>query len=168
MVCGVIMKMILILLAGLYPNAIAKEKTKVSICTTNPVYCQIIKNNPSLDRKYAMKLSNAIHAVAVLYDIEPKKYAAILAQESMYKLNAHNKDSKDYGISQINHSTAKAYKFNTKKLTTDLAYSIEAGAIVLADMKRMYASKEKDWWTRYNSSNATKRKKYKTLVARYM
>jgi soluble lytic murein transglycosylase-like protein len=162
------MRLSLILLIGLIPNLLAKEKPVIHICSTNPVYCQIIKNSPKLDRKYAMKLSNAIYAVAILYDIDPKKYAAILAQESMYKLNAHNKQSKDYGISQINHNTAKAYGFNVKRLTTDLGYSIEAGAIVLADMKKMYGNKDPEYWTRYNASDRTKRKKYKTLVARYM
>jgi hypothetical protein len=43
----------------------------------------------------------------------------------------------------------------------DLEYSVKAGAIVLADFKRMYGEKEKDFWTRYNTSHPEKRQKYK-------
>ena len=147
--------------------------TKLGVATTqvkhsNPIYYQIVKNNPKIDRKYAMKLSNVIYHVAMLYEIDPRKYAAILAQESMYKLKAHNAISKDYGIAQINHKIAEAYGFDKVRLTTDLLYSIQAGAIVLADFKRMYGEKDLEYWTRYNSSNKKKRKKYKTMVARYL
>lgn len=137
----------------------------------NPIYIQIVKNNPKIDLNYAMRLSNVINKVAIELDINPKKYAAILAQESMYKLDAKNcwdNECHDYGIAQINKKTIQAFKFDKNKLLTDLEYSVKAGAIVLADFKRMYGTKEEDFWTRYNTSCPDKRQKYKQLVTRYL
>lgn len=149
----------------------------IDICVSNPIYCQVLKNNPKIDKDYAMKLSNAIFYIAKLHNINPTKYAAILAQESMYKLKAKNHSKSnclDYGISQINCKTAEKYKFNVDKLTKDLVYSIQAGAIVLSDIKKDFAHKERDYWCRYNMGYRPKHKikigceKYKKLVARYM
>ena len=73
----------------------------------------------------------------------------------------------DYGIGQINHKTIKNFNFDQKKLLSDLTYSVEAAAVVLADFKRMYGKKEETYWTRYNASSPTKREVYRVLVARY-
>lgn len=156
----------LLLFAPIFNKYQDMEKSTVS---ANPIYDQIVKNHPNINKKYAMKLSNKLHLIAKKYKINPRRYAAILAQESMYSLAAKNCRGdicEDFGIAQINKKTALAYGFNLEKLTSDLEYSLIAGAIVLADMKKMY-NKEVDWWTRYNSSNSLKRKKYQTLVMRY-
>lgn len=102
-------------------------------------------------------------------------------QESAYKITAKNircgisistgsKDCVivDFGIGQINHTTIRNFKFDRTKLLSDLVYSIEASAIVLSDFKRMYGHKEKDFWTRYNSSTVSKRLIYKKMVSRYL
>ena len=153
-------------------EAIPKEtKKEVQFCDINTIFCQIVKNNPKLDLNYAYKLSNVINKVALEMGINPKRYAAMLAQESMYKLDATNcwdNVCHDYGIAQINKKTIKAFNFDKKKLLTDLEYSVKAGAVVLADFKRMYGKKETDFWTRYNASCPEKRQKYKQLVTRYL
>lgn len=105
----------------------------------------------------------------------------MLMQESAYKISAKNircgisvstgeRDciAVDFGIGQINNKTIKNFKFDQKKLLSDLTYSVEAAAIVLADFKRMYGSKDKTYWTRYNASNPQKREVYRQLVARYL
>ena len=107
--------------------------------------------------------------------------AAILMQESSYRIEAKNircgvsvvtgKEDCiviDFGIGQINHKTIKAFNFNKKKLLSDLEYSVNASATVLADFKRSHGKKEVEWWSRYNSGDPAKRQIYKTLVARYM
>lgn len=154
----------------------------------HPIYNQIITNKPSIDKKYAMKLSNVIYRKAKYYDIDPHLFTAILAQESMYKLEAKNcttglikgysalfsttvyskaRVCTDFGISQIYYKTAKSYKFNIGKLTTDLNYSVDAGMQVLKFFQR---NKERDkyWWTRYNSSGKVNRERYRKLVERFM
>lgn len=130
-------------------------------------YGQIKKNNPSLDETYARELSFIVDKLALRYGIKPDRLTAILAQESMYRLNAVNHKSKDYGIAQINHRTIQRFGFDKKLLLTDLEYSVKAGAIVLADFKRMYGKREKKYWSRYNSSDKEKRKEYEQLVAKF-
>lgn len=79
----------------------------------------------------------------------------------------------DFGIGQINHKTIKRYKFDKVKLMTDLTYSVEAAAVVLADFKKMFKN-DKDFWTRYNAGVKNtpivikNRAIYKNLVARYL
>lgn len=102
-------------------------------------------------------------------------------QESSYKISAKNircgtsvvsgKEDciiVDFGIGQINHKTIKAFNFDKNKLLSDLEYSVEAAATVLADFKRVHGNKDSEFWTRYNSGDREKRQIYKNLVARYM
>lgn len=134
----------------------------------NPIFEQVVRNHPKIDRQYALRVATAIQKVAKEMGVRPERLAAILAQESRYTLNAVNKKSNDYGIAQINHRTIENFGFDKKKLLTDLEYSIKAGAIVLADFKRMYGKREKNYWTRYNSSDPDRRKEYEILVARFL
>jgi hypothetical protein len=152
-------------------------------CSKHKIFCQIRKNNPKVTKEYAMQLSNIIHSVTKKYNLRPHIYTAILAQESMYQLKAINCTTGvklydannplneeeivcvDFGISQINYKTAKAYEFDLTKLVSD---SIEAGAIVLSDMKKRYHEDDIHYWTRYNSSKKTFREEYRRLVERFM
>lgn len=151
----------------LIPSTIGVSDTAY-ICDSNPTYCQIVRNSPKINKKYALELSAFINKVGALYGVKPHRLTAILAQESRYKLNAINHESLDYGIAQINHKTVAAFGFDKQKLLTDLEYSVKAGAIVLADIKKRYGHREEDYWTRYNSSKPSKRETYKRLVMRFM
>lgn len=133
----------------------------------NPIFEQVVRNHPKIDRQYALRVAIAIQKVAKEMGVRPERLAAILAQESRYTLNAVNKKSSDYGIAQINHKTIESFGFDKKKLLTDLEYSIKAGAIVLADFKRMYGKREKNYWSRYNSGDIERRKEYERLVAKF-
>lgn len=132
------------------------------------IYRQILNNKPGIDKKYAKQIAKHVSVVHVKYKIPKRVYVAILMQESSYNLEAYNKKSSDFGMSQINKRTARAFGFNTKKLTTDLKYSIEAGAIVLADFQRMYGKKDALWFTRYHHSKPSLRKKYLKNISRWM
>lgn len=108
-------------------------------------------------------------------------------QESAYKMGAKGircgisittglKDcvAIDFGIGQINHTTIKGYKFNQKKLMTDLEYSVEAAAIVLSSFKPFEKKEPKTWVCRYNVGTRdlakvkTPCQNYLKLVARHM
>jgi len=139
--------------------------TTPDVCST---YRQIVKNKPDIDSEYAKTLSKEIVRASEKYKVRSDIYTAILMQESSYRLAAINPSSNDFGIAQINKKTAASYKFCPKKLTTDLRYSIEAGAKVLSDFKKMYFKKEGyEYWSRYNTSNPKKRKTYKQKVLRH-
>lgn len=53
-------------------------------CDDHPIYCQIHRNNPTLDLKYAMNLSNIIYKAAKKHKVNARILTAIYAQESMY------------------------------------------------------------------------------------
>lgn len=138
------------------------------------VYRHVLKNYPKIDKAYADRLSQAIYRASTAHNLNPLKVSAILRQECHYRLKCINAVTKDYGIGQINVKTIAAFKFDKTKLLTDLDYSVEAAVLVLADFKRMFGHKEKDWFCRYNVGTAQKSKieqkcqAYKVLVARYM
>lgn len=152
-------------------------------CKTHPIYCQIKKNRSSISSVRAMKLSNVIYKTTRKHNVPANIYTAILMQESRYTLSAKGchkgivqegletkvvKICSDFGMSQIYYKTAQAFGFDLTRLTDDLEYSVEAGAIVLADFRKRYSHKEITWWTRYNASSKTKREIYKTLVMRFL
>lgn len=157
------------------------------LCDRHPIYCQIIKNKPRIDRKYAMRLSNAIYISTRRYGIPSRIYTAILRQESAYKVDAVNckegfeKGTKrittvcaDYGIAQVNYINIRAYGFDKERLLTDLEYSVDAGAMVLAWFYREFQAQEYDWWVRYNVGVRPKHKlkrnwkTYKRHVSRFL
>lgn len=200
------MKIISILLLFLSFSAYAVD------CKKHPIYCQIKKNQPEIDSKFAMRLSNVIYEMHKKYHIPTRIFTAILMQESGYTLKVNGCHSglyqkstpeeardqchtfdvqkfsdcfkektefvekricSDFGISQIYYKTAQRFKIDITRLTTDLEYSVEAGARVLADFMERHEAKDNDWWVRYNcgARGTTKRDTcqiYKKLVERYL
>lgn len=78
----------------------------------------------------------------------------------------------DWSMSQVYYQTAKRYDLDLIRLTTDLEYSINGGAKILAGFKA-YAKNDDYWWLRYNCGvrGTTKRDTcqiYKKLVERYL
>lgn len=140
------------------------------------IFQQIIRNKPDIHIQKALLLSSLIVKESNKVDINPKLFTAILMQESGYRLNAKNcKDTNegyeiclDFGVSQINYKTILLYKFDKKRLMTDIEYSIEAGLQVLSDFKKRYGHKEINYWSRYNTSNPKARKKYQKQVERWL
>ena len=152
------------------------------------LYQQILKNNPKIDSTYAARLSNLIADASRNHGIPAKIYAAILMQESAYNLSAQNKtcglkglDSEetscvitDFGISQIHYKNLKRFGLDKKLLVTDLQYSIDAGAKVLATYSRFSKTEPKTWYARYNCGTKSKSYKrevcliYKSRVDRYL
>ena len=166
---GYFMNRILILIVLLFPITDYSKERPLSdkdICAKN-LAGKILKNKPSIKKE---KLENLVYNLLELkekYKIDLFVYSAILMQESSYNLKAIS-ETGDYGISQINIENIRKMKLDKIKLTTDLKYSLEAGAIILGNFKIQYEKKEKDYWTRYNSSNSKKRALYKKLVKRFM
>lgn len=149
---------------------------------------QILKNNPRINQKYAHKLAKVIVSKSVKYKIPARTLTAILMQESAYNLSAKNitcgiktSDSDketcivtDFGISQIHYKNIKRFGFNKKRLVTDLDYSVDSGAKVLATYSRYSKTEPKSWYSRYNCGVKSKSYLrdecilYKSRVDRYM
>lgn len=96
-------------------------------------------------------IQDIVVQAALRHHVDPQLYLAIVQQESNFQVNAYNSKSQDYGLSQINIATARAYHFNLKRLLQDPVYSANAGAIVLRDiMNRHRYSEPLTGWCRYN------------------
>jgi hypothetical protein len=91
-----------------------------------------------------------------------------IANARLNPVMVKSKVCSDFGIGHIYYKTANSYGFDVGSLTTDLEYSINAAAQVLAGFKKRYEARENDWWTRYNARSKTKRLIYKRMVERFM
>ena len=123
--------------------------------TSRSISCEFkFKSYFDLTINKHQKLIETIHKVSKKYNIPPVLFAAIMIKESSLRLNSVNTNtngSTDWGIAQVNDINVNEYELNTKKLLTDLEYSMAAGAKVLAWFKKTYEGREpNDWWVRYN------------------
>lgn len=109
-------------------------------------------------------------------------------QESAYKLGAANRicglrslasDQEscvitDLGISQIHYLNVKRFKLDKHRLMTDLDYSVDSGAMILAEYSRYQKEEPKTWYSRYNcgtrkfSQIQERCLVYKTRVDKYL
>lgn len=77
-----------------------------------------------------------------------RSIASVESQNGLYKLNPR---TMDVGLMQINYKTAHRYDLSLTRLYTDDVYSVQAAAIILTDLKRMFGRKEPATWPcRYN------------------
>ena len=128
---------------------------------------QVLHNNPKLSLNQMKLIAYHAQETGKRYVIDPRLILAILAQESRYSMKAVNQQTGDYSIAQINHRTIKMMGFDKKRLMTDLAYAIDCAGQVLYRFKTYYPN-DKLWWGRYNSSRPELKKKYVTLVSKYL
>lgn len=102
----------------------------------------IVQNKPKIDIVYAKNIVTELNKLCKKYKIPSSVVAGIIMAESGYKLNTVNLKTLDYGIMQINYKTIKAYKFDKRRLTSDLRYSLAAGVKVYAYFYKRYGLKE--------------------------
>jgi len=172
--------MVLILFLNMLIQTFINNKAFAADCSKHPIHCQIVENHPTINKRYARKLSNMIYRAARKHRVPADLFTAILMQESQYKQSAKGcvkgldeyMDEvvvcSDYGITQINYRTARRYGFDIQRIMDDVEYAINCGAKILFDFKRRYAKIEKHWWTRYNASSPDKRTIYKHMVERFL
>jgi hypothetical protein len=124
------------------------------------------------ESRYSLKAKGCHQGLRKLSKIELEYYTDACDNVEECKKNIpkliEDRVCADFGMSQIYYKTARRYKLDLSKLTTNTKYSIEAGAKVLRGFKKRYARKETDWWTRYNASSKIKRDIYKQLVERFL
>lgn len=119
-------------------------------------------------KELAIRLANRIAEVAERNKVPSRFLAAIARQESGYNLKAQNFKTHDVCMMQINEKTIQSMKLDKDRLINDLTYCLEAGALVLRELKRSYGRQEPDYWTRYNSPLLEKRAIYRQAVERYL
>lgn len=156
------------------PLSDGKAPLRVTTHPAGVIYAQVKKNAPRLDKAFAHNLAITIEAASKKYDVNARQMAAIAFQESSYRLAAKRCYSLPSGaqtcdrcLMQINDRTSDAFGFDKDRLLTDVNYCVEAGAKVLKDFKMRHGAKEKDYWSRFNTSNLGKRRLYYAAVSRY-
>lgn len=98
------------------------------------------------DKAIAISITKA----AIVYQVDRSLLSCILYVESTYRVNVVS-ESDDYGIGQINGKTITGYGLDRTRLLTDLQYSVDSAAAVLADFQRHFKAKEPNYWIgRYN------------------
>lgn len=145
-----------------------------TVASASGIEAQIRAAAPGLTVDQVTKVAASIRYSCRKHKIDCEIFTAILAQESRFKTNAYNKKTQDYGIAQINIKTIRVHKWDSKKLTSDVEYSIDKGAEVLAWFHKRY-SHEPYWYCRYNNGTApmssarlTKCMKYVSNVNKFM
>lgn len=114
-------------------------------------------------------LATKIVKVSNEYNINPHLYTAILAHESMFRLDAVNAVSHDYGIAQINIKNIRRMQLDLDLILTDLEYSLRAGAQVLSHMRKNFSAHETSYACRYNVGTAkVLSPKLKAVCVQYM
>ena len=160
-------------------------------CKTHKIYCKIVKLQPKINKKFAMKLSNIIHKEARAKGIDPMLSVAILNQESSLRPQHTWKISKkekkwctpddcfyevdeirkvfDMGIAMINIRTAISYGMDINKLFNhDLEYAIKSHFVILEDKIAQCAHLGDEAWSCYHSATPKWRKKYVKMVSRFI
>ncbi len=117
----------------------------------------VMQNTEGAYKGNVLRLSKAILRSSKRHGVPYRVLTAVLAVESSYRLSAVNKKSNDYGIAQINQWNIEAHKLDKTKLLTDLEYSIDAGAMILAYFYKRYADhKPRRWVLHYNCGTRDK------------
>ena len=155
----------------------------------HPIYSQIIKNQPKIDKKYAMKLSNIIYKAAHKYKGDSVLAVAIATQETGIK-NKHRRQNviqffekcdeekcaedwkiirgvSDVCMFQFHVNTIVNYDIDPIKLKNDINYCVD-WHFKLMNIKKKLCRKMNKPWACYHSKNKHLRNMYIKLVERYL
>lgn len=127
---------------------------------------QISHNRPDIDHDLAVAIAGEAAKICAEMEVDCQLVVAIMAQESMYRLDAIG--GSDFGIMQVSSYNIKAHKLSKELLLTDLNYSIRAGVQILKYFQKRYAKKEKKWWCRYNVGTGRLGPKRRALCDEYV
>ena len=163
------------------------SSVKKSQCLSkyNTICHKIIKLNPKMDHKKALKLSNVFYKASKKFRISPTLLVSIAYQESRFRVstirkvkglvfdeNTNNfkeiRIGADFCMMQIHFSNIKKMKLDTQRLLNEAKYCVETGAKILKIYKKRYAKTDKKWWTYYNAITKSKREIYFKHVTRHL
>lgn len=162
-------------------------------CKRHKIYCAIVKLRPSINKKFAMKLSNEIYRSARKHKVkDTMRIVAIMRQESGIKMDARNRSTEtkthtecdewercvttktiitettDFGLFQFHINTMQNNNLEIEQVMTDMKFTVNFAIKYLAGKIRMCRRIwKKTPWACYNSANPGKHEEYVRLVDRY-
>lgn len=150
-------------------------------CRNHPIFCRIVNLKPTIDKEFAMTLSNLIHKYSNKYGTDPLITVAIAMQESslrnvnrygtVYKSGKYIKGITDVGIYQFHVNTIRNEGLNADKLAEDLDYATEQHVKLLKKKMKLCRWLDiplEESWSCYHSATEKHRLKYVNLVKRYL
>jgi len=187
------MKTLLTILAIFPTTVLAKPQTTIS-CEKHPIFCDILTVKPSINRSYAMELSNYINKWSSYYGTNPKHSVAIAMQESSLinqdrKGTVITKEGKkvrgvtDVGVFQIHIETIANmnerlnWEIDFQRLRSDIEYQTQIHTRVLrrkikicssAKYKKKLKVKSGREWACYHSFTPKKRAIYFKDVSEHL
>jgi hypothetical protein len=130
----------------------------------------IKKTNPALSDSDALYLARTIEGKAKEHGIHPVIFAALIRQESSFRLNlkvCHGFEGNcDYGLGQISSIWVKAWKLDTKRLQYDVGYNLDISARIIHHYIEL-RPKDKNAYSLYYNANPEFRKDYEKRIQRW-
>ena len=152
-------------------------------CSKHPIYCHMLRVKPSIDKRFAMRLSNYIARYSKKHRTDPHVSVAIAMQESSLR-NVMRKGVvsdemgnltyglTDIGIFQLHVKTIQHFNINFERLLVDMEYQVKWHVLILKHKikvcKKRLKKKEQATWACYHSYSRTRRARYQTDVERYL
>jgi len=160
-------------------------------CNRHPIYCQMVKLKPSINRTFAMELSNYIYKYSRKYGTDPMISVAIAMQESSLtnidrkgalietKSGKLVKGVTDVGVFQIHVGTIQNYKkqlgwnIDLQRLRTDVEYQTVWHIKILKrkiricsryKYRKRYSIEKGNEWSCYHSFTTWERKRGKFIL----
>lgn len=146
-------------------------------CEKHPIFCRIVQAKPSINNKYAMKISNIMHKYKE--NMDPYISIAIAVQETGIRMINRKqkiiifdnlggyqilKGYTDICMYQFHVDTIIDYKLDPVKLNNNLDYCIKSHFKVMKDKLEICSSLNNDAWVCYHSRNEPYHSIYKKLV----
>lgn len=164
-------------------GCITSSIVKADHCVDHPIYCQILKVQPKVDKRLAMQASNILHVAAKHYGYDPMISVAIGMQETGWRpqdryrtLASGETVVTDIGLMQFYVPTVLDFDLDIDRLRNDLNYHIWQHAKLLKrkmNICKRYGWAEGEEWSCWHiypidEERSALREDYARLVKRYL
>lgn len=152
-------------------------------CDKHPIYCEIIKKKPKMNRKFAMHMSNMIYKYSKMYDQDPVISLAVGMQETSLR-QIHRRQNiiifdeqdnwkivkgyTDLCMFQFHVDTIMKHELDPVKLKNDVEYCVKQHFILMKRKREICSHLKEDSWVCYHSVNKVPREYYKMLVKEHL
>jgi hypothetical protein len=165
-------------MALLIPNLAQPMEAVPLKLKKNPIYAEIVKLNPKVDKTLAMQLSNSIAKYSKMFGTDPLFSVAIAMQETafvnknregavMTKTGKLVRGITDVGVFQIHVATIAYLGIDVVRLQTDIDYQAYWHTKILAQKIKVCSGARKkldvkigNEWSCYHSFTPSKRQVY--------
>jgi len=158
-------------------------------CSLHKLYCTMLELRPTIDKTWAMRLSDALFRLSKKHETDPWRSLAIAMQESslrevnkkhkvmVFKETCHQgiciedyeiiNGISDLGLFQFNVSTVINNDIDPMRLRNDITYAVDWHLKILKKKMVECAWLLEEAWSCYHSKTPKFRKRYVQMVEQY-